>query len=34
MNTQIFGLAERVKPIELDLAELYMPKANKLTTDA
>jgi precorrin-6B methylase 2 len=26
MNTQIFGLSEKLKPIEIDLTELYLPK--------
>ena len=31
MNTQIFGLSERVKPIEIDLVEFYQPRVNKTT---
>lgn len=28
MNTQIFGLSDRTKPIEIDLTEFYQPRGN------
>ena len=28
MNSQIFGLSDRIKPIEIDLAEFYQPRGN------
>jgi predicted RNA methylase len=34
MNTQIFGLIDRVKPIEIDLIEFYQPKAKVTNIEA
>lgn len=31
MNTQIFGMADRTKSIEIDLIEFYQPKGNDVT---
>lgn len=33
MNSQIFGLSEKLKPIEIDLVEFYQPRSatNKST---
>ncbi len=31
MNSQIFGLADRTKPIEIDLCEFYQPRGNDKT---
>ena len=32
MNSQIFGIGDRVKPIELDLIDFYMPKPSQQNT--
>lgn len=35
MNAQIFGLSERLKPVEIDLVEFYQPKpGSKMTTQS
>ncbi len=34
MNSQIFGLADRLKTVEIDLVDFYLPRPNKMTTQA
>jgi precorrin-6B methylase 2 len=32
MNAQIFGLSDRLKPVEIDLVEFYQPKTGGKST--